>query len=186
MMKCILSACASLIIIGAPTGPPITQHAAGLAPLGPMPNRCAGSTRPRRLIPAFGPVIGTSPLWGALFGAPGHLAHLAVLIDTAAPTTPYGWGYKVTWIVRRAFSGRVTLRGTALGSGRPLWFGVAIRRAVRTLTITARYPSRVGTGSIAWAGIPDEVYVPAAGCYALHASWHGGSWTRIVAAGRAS
>ena len=88
------------------------------------------------------------------------------------------------------FEEPVTVRGSDLHTGAPLWFtmtgndGPATGVIAPQMTVVdpQQFFDSGGSGAHWWNGM---MYLPGAGCYTLQASWPGGSgWTVHFAAGR--
>src|SRR5579862_8010042 len=94
------------------------------AALGPLPATCPTNPPPTTINPFFGKGIGMQPVWVIGF-SPG----LTLRIDPAQGLLhgPHGWYVKLAWVVAPDYRRRVTLRGSALAGGPPLWFQIGGR-----------------------------------------------------------
>ena len=129
---------------------------------------------------------------GALVGYSGWIARGHRVTLHFGPRTKYGYPQKVFWQLTRSAHGPVTLHGWNLQTGQRIWFGTPLDRegfqhifARRVMLVTEHYQSvNVGppTGRLLFTPL-DFIFVPAAGCYMLHAQWKTGSWTLPFAAG---
>jgi hypothetical protein len=94
----------------------------------------------------------------------------------------------IVWEVGPDATDAVSVRATNLQTGEVLWWvhGTPPDLASQTLTLDANVP-----GPALYTGIPEKgwqqfqsaLLIPEAGCYALDATWAGGSWRVIFAAG---
>ena len=165
-----------------PTYPPIPTPTPTLTltppPMGLVPHDCPSGPTPQPIFGALGPVVGGSPVWVAGFNGP----HAVVYLDQAFFDKP-GWGWKMIWEVGPNYTHLVTLRGANLQSGAPTWFQFDGDPTTSPI-LDPRHPdhpaSAVGGD---WAEWGSYVFVPAAGCYYLEASWPGGQWRITFAAG---
>ena len=154
--------------------------------LGPAPASCAPPASVPRTLPAtFSGAIGSSPLWVAWFDGPYATRHIK---DPGPGNTRYGWEIAITFTIEPEFSQKVVVRGVRLDNGEPLWFGhsmpsVAVVLDPQQPGLTADDNTSMGL-SDDWAAWYTILSIPAAGCYALDASWPGGSWRVTFAAGR--
>jgi hypothetical protein len=119
----------------------------------------------------------------------------AMAYTWAAPYSLYGWPAPIGLIILNSrITGPVTLSGWDLRTGYPLWFGFIVagvwgapQQVRHTFTLDLPNPSFPAGGwdttETFWYGY---AFVPGAGCYAIAATWPGGSWQVIVSAGAVS
>jgi hypothetical protein len=133
----------------------------------------------------FGPLIGSSPLWGGFYA---KLDRQANAFGTGANVrrTAYGWRIKVLWVIEPAASTPVMISGADTSTGQPLYFwtgGVHPHGPIAQLTIDPAHPA-IPIQHGQWKEFPSYLYAPSAGCYRLSASWQGGGWTLGFGFGR--
>jgi hypothetical protein len=126
--------------------------------------------------------IGGPPLW--VLGFHGYPANLTGFIRATPPQ--YGWVHPVTVMLVGGADDPVMLQGARLDDGTPLLFKDPYSEQSPTTFVTVNPgfssvsdPDGAMIGGIA----PISLYIPSAGCYYLKASWSGGSWESIFAAG---
>lgn len=181
------------------TTPPPTVTAAMPGPspvaslLGPAPTGCPSTPPPQRLdLPNN---------WGGFIG-PGHLEGKSPvwIPNLDSPTTfhlnPQGYDpwptTKIIWEIGPDFSQGVQVQVSNLRTGELAWWGQGgpPQAATQTLILDLNHSStgdpdsyhgsRPG-GFQEWGTV---LYLPAAGCYALDATWAAGQWRLIFSAGR--
>ena len=163
--------------------PTLTQGAP--TALGPAPASCSPAAPAPRTLPAtFSRAIGASPLWVAWFDGPHATRH----IEGLGGNRRYGWEIAVIFAIEPDFTQTVVVRGMRLDDGSPLWFGQAAPSVAVVLDpwqpgLTSDDNRSMGL-SDDWAAWYAILSIPAAGCYALTATWRGGSWRVTFAAGR--
>jgi hypothetical protein len=146
--------------------------------LGLVPSDCPPSSPSETISPAIGPAVGGSPVW-AIGIAPGPIH-----IPSYFTYTQYGWTWKVAWEIGPNYTNLVTLRGGNIRDGTPLWFQVADQDASTSPVLDPQHPQRGSAIGPNWAEWGSYLYIPAAGCYYLEATWPGGHWRVNFAAGR--
>ncbi len=163
------------------------------ASLGPLPQTCPLSSihTPQNISPKFASAVGAGPAWGvgiisykqvplALVWAPG---------DALAYHTQDGWSHKLLWVIATQVQGAVTIHGMNLRTGTPVYPDAEYAEASSTPTALILNPSDpIVVGQDAnrddqWTEFPGGLTVPGAGCYSLEATWPGGNWHLIFAAG---
>jgi len=151
-------------------------------PLGAVPQDCPPGPTPQPISPYIGPAIGSSPVWAVGFGGPHAVLHIPVSYDTYIPQ--YGWTWKLIWEVGPNYTHRITLRGGDLRNSTSLWFQFSGDPTTSPIldAQTPDHPESVIGNN--WAEWGSYLYIPAAGCYYLEASWPGGHWRITFAAGR--
>jgi len=138
------------------------------------------------------PTASVGPLTGAVGAAPFWIggfvrSQATILLGSAKdpqkdPHVPYGWHGALRWTAQPGFTSKVTVTGANMSGGVPLWFqasGGTARLAVLDPLAAPTQPA----GGANWATGNFLVFVPRGGCYALRATWPGGSWQIIFAAG---
>lgn len=160
---------------------------------GPPPRSCTPPAPETRIVSvSHGGSIGASPIWVGGFDGPQATKYNL----QALGHDRYGWKTLVDFLVEPGVTGHVTVRGESLPDGSPIWIGVDdpehnIRAAKPSVAITLDpktpgLPDYWNTSfgvSDDWAAWRGVLYIPAAGCYALDATWPGGSWRITFAAG---
>jgi hypothetical protein len=178
--------------------PTAVPGAPGVPALGAAPASCG---EPPPTLTSAGPppyrAVGRAPLWVGGFSGPYATLRLGPAASAnaygwAAPYTRYGWPAPILLVVPSSFAEPVTLSGWDLRDGHPLWFGVVEAgvwgpptQVVPNFTLDPWHLSIPeggddDTGAF-WYGY---AFLPRAGCYALAATWAGGSWQVTVSAGR--
>jgi len=156
--------------------------------LDPAPKNCPSTPSLHNFDPAtFPPGVGSSPVWVTGFSGPS--ARLVHLDDSRQQPQEFGWAYHLLLVEKADRIQPVLLSGESLHDGYPLLFedGISIRgqKSVTAFFELAadhpRLPSKYDTQWKAWTVI---MYVPAAGCYSLEATWPEGGWQVNFAAGR--
>lgn len=151
--------------------------------IGPAPSNCPPGSPPVEFSPAVSPGIGGSDVWlvGPVTG-PRSTARIGLLPPNVY--TQFGWPVQIPVLVKVGFAQTISLRGHDLHTGYALWLTPGPpEAAMPALTIDpGQLQSSTSDGQWRiWFGV---MYLPGAGCYALHASWPGGGWTVNFAAGR--
>lgn len=162
--------------------------------LGPAPTACAPPAPvPQTIAYGFERAIGATPVWVARFDGPRATKH----IEKRVRYTRYGWPTAMIVAVEPGLTDPVVLRGVRLDDGEPLWMaaldpGQTFKEATPMVAVVldpqqpglADYHNTSMGLSEDWAAWDAMFYIPAAGCYALEATWPGGSWRVTFAAGR--
>lgn len=156
-------------------------------PLGPVPTSCTPSaTQPS--VGGFGATaVGSGSVWVDAFDS--ARATVAITRDASDPYSPYGWPIPFALAFKSGFTQPVTLRGESLADGHPLWFTFNGAEEMTPVPLFTLDPgdarglnvSSDRTGAHWWNG---SLYLPGSGCFALEASWPGGQWRAVFAAGR--
>ena len=162
------------------------------AQLGPPPQTCSPSSihTLKTISSHFGPAVGAGAAWGVGFSSSlqGPLTLVWVGDDTSDHIQD-GWSHKLLWIVATHLQGAVTIRGGNLQTGTPLFPDAVYAETASTPTTLILNPNDPAVSSQnpnqddQWTQFPGGLTVPGAGCYALQASWPGGSWHLTFAAG---
>ena len=139
---------------------------------------------------SFGGAIGASPVWAVGFDGPQANKLLRGY-------SRYGWMTFVDFYVEPGVTAQVIVSGERLSDSVPMWISVSDVRETnfgqrapsvrvilnpqeRGLPVYDNLSRGIGEDWALWSGV---LYLPAAGCYALEASWPGGSWRVTFAAG---
>jgi len=165
---------------------PAVHLKATIPPLGPLPSTCPSRPSPHIIAPYFGAAVGRFPVWYIGFGGPHATLNFSIL-PTPHYVSGYGWGVKGFVAIAPRVHGHITLYGARLGDKQPLYFDndIAGPRPVHVLAIDVDAErGRSSRGYGGWVVALDGLYLPGAGCYALHASWQGGSWMVHFSAGQ--
>ena len=97
--------------------------------------------------------------------------------------------HKLLWVVATTLHGSVTIHGTNLSTGAPVYPEAEYATAVSIPTTLVLDPSdpivlnQDANRDDHWTQFPGSLTVPGAGCYSLEAVWPGGSWQITFAAG---
>ena len=157
------------------------------AEIGSAPLTCTPSTSSR-----YTSKLGGSPVWVSGFQA--SMKGQATTYVGHSPYTRYGWKARIGFSVEPGATGLINVHGERLSDGSPLWVSVLApgqtssygevegTPLVRVVLDPKNpgHPDYEDTGWAMWSGV---LYLPAADCYALEASWPGGSWRVTFAAG---
>jgi hypothetical protein len=196
----ILTACTSTAPSQAVRTPPATAPDPSPTPLGgasatlgSLPQQCpAGPVLTLKTIsPKFGLMIGSGPAWAGGFTPYKQIPLALVWGPNDALTThhQYGWGHKLLWVVSTHLQGAVTIRGTNLRTGTPVYPDAEYEEDSSTPTSLVLEPedptvvSQDTNRDDQWTQFPGTLTIPGAGCYSLEATWPGGSWHLTFAAG---
>ncbi len=154
--------------------------------LNPAPATCPSSDAPQDPDSTdftYGSRVGELPLWVMGFrGVPTRLIGF-----TRANLPQYGWVHQVTLLLADNADSPVMLQGEHLKDGTPILFSGPSSQQHPTTFLTLRLDdtSIPNTEDTIRAGIQSiSLYIPTAGCYSLKASWAGGSWEVLFAAGQ--
>lgn len=177
--------------IASVTAPPVlspTPLGGVSAKLGSLPQHCPAGPTPQE-IPQITSAIGTSPVWaGAFQKIPLILGWTPG--DANLYHGQYGWGHKFLWVVDANYHEFVTLRGFNVQDGAPLLPEAEESAPTSTLTslvLNPQDPQNPPQRHIGhWIEFPGGIIIPKAGCYELIATWAGGSWHAVFAAGEVS
>jgi len=135
-------------------------------------------------------MLGAGPAWVGGIGRYNQVP-LALVWSGDASTTHYqnGWAHKDLWVVATTLQGSVTIRGTNLSTGAPVYPDADGASATSTPTVMVLDPGdptvlkEDANRDAQWTQFPGSLTVPGAGCYSLEAIWPGGSWHMTFAAG---
>ena len=120
---------------------------------------------------------------GALVGHSGWEFHNhRLLLPFGLTRTKYGYPQKVFWQRSRRAPAKIALYGWNLHSKQRIWFGVPVDND-NPQHLMAWPSGLVRSQFVNNASAPTLTFVPSAGCYAIRATWKGGSWTVPFAAG---
>ena len=150
-------------------------------PLGPVPQDCPPGSLLHPPLNGFGPVLGGGKVWFDGIGGPHAVIQFTGIDDY---TSPYGHTRKLVWEVGPPPVGLVRIRGENLRTHQPLWFQFDDTPTTDAV-LDPQHPNHpVSVVDISWAEWGSYLFIPAAGCYTLSASWPGGQWRIFFAAGR--
>ena len=180
------------ITVGHPPTPVVPTATIPLQPLGSIPQNCSpGQTVPSLGAPGLGMAVGHNPVWVDAFDGP--TATLSIPAHGGNQFTQYGWQVNIILVFTNGYGAPVTLIGNDLTTNFSLWFGApnppadpnGISQTPNTaFTVDAQQAETNGAGVGGGAVFyPISMYLPGADCYHLSASWPGGSWQIIFAAG---
>lgn len=155
---------------GAPSQPASLRPLPHVEPiLGTVPIACAGAPAPQSNVDGVAGAIGGAPFWiGGFVGT-----HATLLAGGTTPSR-FGWYGKIVTHVDASMNGTVTVRGTNLRDGTPVWFQLD-----GAATTGPTFRQSAGTSDAGY------IFIPTAGCYTLTVNWATGSWTYTFAAGSA-
>jgi hypothetical protein len=162
------------------TLPPTPASTVTPPPLGVVPQNCSPGAVPQSVFSSLGPVVGQSPIWAAGFDGPHAVLH----ISTSDTYTQYGRTWKLVWTVGPHFFQKVTLHAVNLRTREPLWFQFDGPQTSSPV-LDPQQPNHpipaAGEGYAEWGSY---LFIPAAGCYQIEATWSGGQVRILFAAGR--
>jgi hypothetical protein len=132
--------------------------------------------------------VGYAPVWVGDFNGPYATMYLLPEpVPVEVFPNGYGWMVTLSLKVQSNYKGPVMLVGWGLGDGIPLLFAHdPFDNPTVSFPLDTRYPAvspiHIDGNKLrdAWNVI---MFLPAAGCYSLHAAWHGGDWQVNFAAG---
>ena len=181
-------------IIGyGPDSPPLAQATAIFwdtnATPGPAPQGQSCLAEPVR---GLSDEVGGAPVWIVGFGGPGATLHLSPTpLPVSAFPNKFGWAAAITLEIQSSYTGLITLSGGSRSNDLPLVLGFgldpsqgqlfSIALGTQQPVISPGPPSTFKARRTAWN---ITIYVPAAGCYFLRATWPGGGWIINFAAGQ--
>jgi hypothetical protein len=133
--------------------------------------------------PDYAPLLGRAPVWfGPYLKVDERRSTFHILAD--APRTDHGWRVKFLWVIDPGQEAPVTIRGGDLSGDRGLSLEPEGTKVSASATLDPGRPGVPPDPSSGFKEFPSYVYFPAAGCYFLEATWPGGSWRIVFAAGR--
>jgi hypothetical protein len=147
-----------------------------------VPQDCPPGTPLQKFSPGYLPGIGGDPLWATPFAG----SQATIRFDPAQQdyNSQYGWAVTLLLVVKIDNPNLIMVQGENLRSGAPLWFDFSWLTQ-GAATVVAVHPGVFGQERNGeWTSWIGYLYIPAAGCYALQASWPGGGWMVTFAAGR--
>lgn len=160
---------------------------------GLLPDTCPQtSTLERFLTPLDPPGIGGGPLWIAgLAGPTAALLDLQPVPHSVIqpPRAFFSWYTTITLFVQKGFPKSILLTGGEQISARALAFGDPKVQTINNqsyqvyLSTTIKDIDNQYTDNGQWEVRALNVFIRAAGCYFLQASWDGGMWLAYFAAG---
>jgi hypothetical protein len=145
-------------------------------PIGRLPDDCEPGPDPTPVSDHVGDAIGADPAWAIGFGPNATLGFSPDDLQE-----DHGWLRKVLWLLRRSAAEPVTVTGSRLDDGSPLWFDYEDPGAPETTLVL--HPATPDGQEGDWYEYRGYFVVPSAGCYRLTATWPGGGWTLDFRAG---
>ena len=138
------------------------------------PTDCHASDPLVRETRPWGRLLGSAPAFGAFY-ARADRASGSFTVGEDTRRTPHGWAVKVLWLLEPGTSVPVTLSGSEVETGSPIWFDPSDGASGDTMSLDPKHP---GTPSQrhGWKEYPSLLEFPEAGCYRVQASWANGSW----------
>jgi hypothetical protein len=100
-----------------------------------------------------------------------------------ARRTHRGWRIKVLWVMRSDQQAVVTIEGSNVKTGQPLWFKPADAKAGPAAVLDPAHPGAPSERA-GWLNFPSYLYVPSAGCYTLSARSSGEGWDMVFGFGQ--
>jgi hypothetical protein len=159
-----------------PTSPVPAEPSRTHEPIGALPDDCAPGPDPVTVSDHVGEGIGGDPAWAIGFGPAATLT-----FNPDDPNEHHGWLRKVLWLLRRTTAHTVTVTGTLVDDGSPLWFDYGDPGAQETTLVLD--PAAPDGQQGDWYEYRGYFVVPSAGCYRLDAAWPGGGWELDFRAG---
>lgn len=159
----------------------------GGPPIGPKPTNCnASPTADPVGPPTAGRAVGADPVW--VDGFDGPAATISIPNHATGPYTSDGWPVQIALVFKRPFSATVTLDAESPITFTLLSFSFRGPNGDTPPTVGFTLDPRHDQNLYAswddtttfWFG---TLFLPGAGCYALSASWSGGGWRAVFAAG---
>lgn len=181
----LLSGCGVARVPPAPTRPP-DPFPLG-APLAPPPTDCPVAPPIQTLtLTQLGNFSGSVRLYGAppVWIPSEYFPHSTLHLDRSgfSGVDPYP-GTKILWELGPDATPDVVARATDLRTGALGWWGNGNTNPY-TPAFSVQGGRDNGEVDTGWHEWDSDLFIPAAGCYALDVSWPGGSWRTIFAAGR--
>jgi hypothetical protein len=165
----------------APISPPLTLLPAPT--LASPPRTCPGPPPLTTVeVPFFGPALGLAPTY--VIGPRGQPLTLRLGGPDGRAYTRLGWLGQIEWALSPGALDRITVSVVRLSDGLPALLTVGPRRQPATTGVLDPQSANDGPTGPHWREWLGAVYLPGAGCYALEATWPGGSWQIPFAAGR--
>jgi hypothetical protein len=167
-----------------PTVTPFPTPTLVAPPIGPVPADCArSSTGPQ--VGVLSPTEGVSAVGGPSVWVDGFVvsspATISIAYDMNGAYSAWGWPVYTALAFKDPFTAVVTLTGSDVRTGAPLWWSFSNAPPAPSFTIDPQKQGHSGgSGALWWTG---TLYLPGSGCYVLSTSWPGGGWTVHFAAG---
>lgn len=133
---------------------------------------------------------GSSPAWAVGFDGARATLHVSpISLPVSSFPSAFGWAASITLEIQSDYTGPVTFTGGSQSDSSPLVFGFGLdpgQAQLFSITLSTQQPvispdRLFKTRRTAWN---ITIYVPAAGCYFLKATWPGGRWIINFAAGQ--
>ena len=134
--------------------------------------------------------VGSSPAWAVGFDGASATLHVSpISLPVSSFPAASGWAASIPLEIQSDYTGPITFTGGSQSDSSPLVFGFGLdpgQAQLFSITLSNQQPvispNRLfKTGRTAWN---ITIYVPAAGCYFLKATWPGGRWIINFAAGQ--
>jgi len=148
-----------------PVGPSPTHE-----PIGFLPDDCEPGPEPAPVSDHVADAIGGDPVWAIGFGGPAA----TLSFSPGDPYKDHGWLRKVLWLLRRSAIDPVTVTGSRVDDGSPLWFDYQQSGPQETVLVLDPAAPHGQHGD--WFEYRGYFVAPSAGCYRLTASWPSGGW----------
>lgn len=145
-----------------------------------VPQNCPPGSTLQPIFSDVGAAVGGPPVWAIGFNGP----RAVIEIPTYFTYTPYGWTWKLIWRMQDSYTHPITLRGGNLHDGSLLWFQIGQQDPSTSPVLAPRLAENPVLNAGSWVDWTSYLYIPAAGCYYLEATWPGGHWRITFAAGR--
>ena len=176
-----VAACSGASSVPSPT--PTAMSTSILVTYGPAPKDCPASPQPRPVSPSVGPVVGQAPLWALGF----EPAEPAPVLTHRGPRDTMGIPFKVFWVMAPGSKTTVQVTITETRTATSAWISQAADSSGTTATFDPARTNVISSPTAGDAGgaigFPSSVSIARPGCYEIEASWQGGKWTQIFAAG---
>ena len=134
--------------------------------------------------------VGNSPAWAVGFDGASATLHVSpISLPVSSFPAAFGWAASITLEIQSDYTGPITFTGGSQSDSSPLVFGFGLdpgQAQLFSITLSTQQPvispNRLFKARrTAWN---ITLYVPAAGCYFLKATWPGGRWIINFAAGQ--
>ena len=176
------TACSAESSVRSPSPSPTAVSTSIQVTYGPAPKDCPESPQPKLVSPFSNPVVGQAPLWAGGFepGTP------APLLTHRGPREAMGIPFKV-WVMAPGSKTVVQVTITETRTATAAWISQAADSSGSTATFDPTRTNVVSSPTASDAGgvigFPSSVSIARPGCYEIEASWPGGQWKQIFAAG---
>jgi len=165
----------------------------GVTAVDRVPRDCAfaGALWPQNPDP-WTTAYGTRPVWIRNMGTVGAAQRPAMAVyPTSQQPTTLGYGQKVLWIIEPGFAGAITITARYVSTGKSLYMQAGTADPSVRLVLDPQHPGVPGSGDpeasnpqLRYAEFPTEMFIAAAGCVEVNATWSSGRWSGTIAVGR--